>query len=87
MTAWAGPGDGTDAEIPLCRIEYLGGDDWAFALYDPAAGGYRDTALDNGQYTGPPPTPTTPPPSPASPTTRSNSRARGIPSGMSERLP
>ena len=36
MAAWAGPGDDTDEEIRLCRIEYLGDDDWAFALYDPA---------------------------------------------------
>jgi hypothetical protein len=53
MAAWAGPGDDTDEEIPLCRIEYLGGGDWAFALYDPAAEGYRDAILSNGQYTGP----------------------------------
>lgn len=48
MAAWAGPGE----EIPLCRIEYLGDDDWAFALYDPAADGYRDAVLSNGQHTG-----------------------------------
>jgi hypothetical protein len=52
MTAWAGPGDDTDEEIPLCRIEYLGDDDWAFALYDPAANGYRDAVLKDGQHTG-----------------------------------
>jgi hypothetical protein len=36
MAAWAGPGDDTGEEIRLCRIEYLGDDDWGFALYDPA---------------------------------------------------
>lgn len=52
MAAWAGPGDDTDEEIPLCRIEYLGGDDWAFALYDPATEDYEESTLNNGQYTG-----------------------------------
>lgn len=52
MDAWAGPGDDTDVKIPLCRIEYLGGDDWAFALYDPATGNYEESTLRNGQYTG-----------------------------------
>lgn len=52
MAAWAGPGDDTDEEIPLCRIGYLGGDDWAFALYDPATGDYQDSVLTNGQYAG-----------------------------------
>ena len=27
MAAWAGPGDDTDEEIPLCRIEYLSDDE------------------------------------------------------------
>lgn len=45
-------GDDTDEEIPLCRIEYLGGDDWAFALYDPATEDYEESTLRNGQYTG-----------------------------------
>ena len=52
MAAWAGPGDDTDEEIRLCRIEYLGDDDWAFALYDPAADSYRDAVLKDGQHTG-----------------------------------
>ena len=52
MAAWAGPGDDTDEEIPLCRIEYLGSDDWAFDLYDPASEDYQDSALTNGQNTG-----------------------------------
>lgn len=52
MAAWAGPGDDTDEEIPLCRIEYLSDDDWAFALYAPAAEGYRNAVLSNGRYTG-----------------------------------
>jgi hypothetical protein len=34
LDAWAD--NDNDERIPLCRIEYLGGDDWAFALYDPA---------------------------------------------------
>ncbi|HTQ88052.1 MAG TPA: hypothetical protein VMK84_01020 [Streptosporangiaceae bacterium] len=52
MAAWAGPGDDTDEEIRLCRIEYLGDDDWAFALYDPATEDYREGTLGTGQYTG-----------------------------------
>jgi hypothetical protein len=52
MAAWSGPGDDTGEEIPLCRIEYLGDDDWAFALHDPAAGSYRDAVLKDGQRTG-----------------------------------
>ena len=37
LIAWAGDGDDGDEQIPLCRIEYLGdGEDWGFALYDPA---------------------------------------------------
>ena len=28
-------------EIRLCRIEYLGDDDWGFALYDPATETYE----------------------------------------------
>jgi hypothetical protein len=52
MAAWAGEGDDTDEEIPLCRIEYLGDDDWAFALYDPAAEEYRDAVLQSGQHYG-----------------------------------
>ena len=39
MAAWAGPGGDTDEEIRLCRIEYLGDDDWGFALYDPSGVG------------------------------------------------
>jgi hypothetical protein len=53
MDAWAGEGDDNDERIRLCRIEYLG-DDWAFALYDPATETYQDTILRNGQYTGTP---------------------------------
>jgi len=52
MAAWAGPGDDTDEEIPLCRIEYLGDDDWAFALYDPATEAYTESVLNDGQHTG-----------------------------------
>lgn len=52
MDAWAGQGDDNDERIPLCRIEYLGGDDWAFALYDPATETYDNAVLRNGQYTG-----------------------------------
>lgn len=52
MAAWAGPGDDTDEEIRLCRIEYLGDDDWGFALYDPAAGEYQTAVLHTGQRFG-----------------------------------
>jgi hypothetical protein len=54
MDAWAGEGDDRDERIPLCRIEYLGDDDWAFALYDPATEAYESAILHNGQYTGNP---------------------------------
>jgi hypothetical protein len=54
MDAWAGKGDDDDERIPLCRIEYLGDDDWAFAIYDPATETYEDAILSNGQYTGTP---------------------------------
>jgi hypothetical protein len=52
MAAWAGPGDDTDEEIRLCRIEYLGDDDWGFALYDPAAEEYQTAVLRTGQRFG-----------------------------------
>ena len=45
MAAWAGPGDDTDEEIRLCRIEYLGDQDWGFALYDPATETYEPAVL------------------------------------------
>jgi hypothetical protein len=55
MAAWTGPGDDTDEEIPLCRIEYLGDDDdWGFALYDPATQTYNDAIMHTGHYTGHP---------------------------------
>jgi len=54
MDAWAGEGDDNDERIPLCRIEYLGGGDWAFALYHPATKTYENAVLRNGQYTGHP---------------------------------
>jgi hypothetical protein len=54
MDAWAGKGDDDDEQIPLCRIEYLGDDDWAFAIYDPATETYEDAILSNGHYTGTP---------------------------------
>jgi hypothetical protein len=52
MAAWAGPGDDTDEEIRLCRIEYLGDDDWGFALYDPATETYEPAVLPDGQPFG-----------------------------------
>jgi hypothetical protein len=52
MAAWAGPGDDTDEEIRLCRIEYLGDDDWGFALYDPATETYEPAVLPGGQPFG-----------------------------------
>jgi hypothetical protein len=54
LDAWAGEGDENDEKIPLCRIEYLGGDTWAFAIYDPASETYTDAALTTGQHTGTP---------------------------------
>jgi len=48
MAAWAGPGDDTDEEIRLCRIEYLGDDDWGFALYGPATETYEPAVLPGG---------------------------------------
>jgi hypothetical protein len=48
LAAWAGPGDDTDEEIRLCRIEYLGDDDWGFALYDPATENYEAAVLTSG---------------------------------------
>jgi transcriptional regulator with XRE-family HTH domain len=52
MAAWAGPGDDTDEEIRLCRIEYLGDDDWGFALYDPATETHEPAVLPGGQPFG-----------------------------------
>jgi hypothetical protein len=52
MAAWAGQGDDTDEEIRLCRIEYLGDDDWGFALYDPAAEKYENAVLRTGSPYG-----------------------------------
>lgn len=51
MAAWAGEGDDTDEEIRLCRIEYLG-DDWGFALYDPATENYEPAILRTGMPFG-----------------------------------
>jgi hypothetical protein len=52
LAAWAGPGDDTDEEIRLCRIEYLSDDDWGFALYDPATEEYQTAVLRTGQPSG-----------------------------------
>ena len=49
MAAWAGPGDDTDEEIRLCRIEYLGDDDWGFALNDPATETHEPAVLPGGR--------------------------------------
>ena len=40
--------------IPLCRIEYLGGDRWAFALHDPASDTYIPQLLHTGRWEGSP---------------------------------
>ena len=61
MAAWAGPGDDTDEEIRLCRIEYLGDDDWGFALYDPATETY-EPAVPAASPSAAPSRPTTTPP-------------------------
>jgi hypothetical protein len=52
LSAWAGPGDDTDEEIRLCRIEYHGDDDWGFALYDPATETYEPSVLPCGMPFG-----------------------------------
>ncbi|WP_322752042.1 MULTISPECIES: hypothetical protein [unclassified Frankia] len=54
LDAWAGAGDDNDEKIPLCRIEYLGGNDWAFALHDPATETYTDAVLTTGHHIGTP---------------------------------
>jgi hypothetical protein len=55
MSAWAGPGDDTDEQIPLCRIDYLGDqDEWGFALWDPATETYTPSTLRTGEPTGHP---------------------------------
>ncbi len=54
LIAWAGEGDDNDEQIPLCRIEYLGDDDWGFALYDPATETYTPALLRTGQPAGDP---------------------------------
>ncbi|WP_239313847.1 hypothetical protein [Frankia sp. Cj3] len=51
MDAWAGVGDENDEQIRLCRIEYLGDDTWAFAIYDPAGETYTDARLATGTAT------------------------------------
>jgi hypothetical protein len=52
--ALAGEGDDNDEQIRLCRIEYLGGEDGAFALYDPATEGYTPAVLIIGSGIGAP---------------------------------
>jgi hypothetical protein len=79
MAAWAGPGDDTDEEIRLCRIEYLGGDDWGFALYDPPPRPTSPRSCPAASPSAAPSRPTTPPPSSTSPNTRSNETARRAP--------
>ena len=79
MDAWAGKGDDDDERIPLCRIEYLGDDDWAFAIYDPATETYEDAILSNGQYTGTPDAAYDTAPSSTSPNTNSNQQGRQEP--------
>jgi len=55
LDAWAGEGDDTDEQIPLCRIAYLGDDDqWGFAIHDPASETYTDALLSTGEPTGTP---------------------------------
>jgi hypothetical protein len=54
LSAWAGDGDEHDEEIRLCRIEYLGGDAWTFALYDPTTEAYAPAALVTGSRIGSP---------------------------------
>lgn len=53
FTALIGPEEEQE-RIPLCRIEYLGGNQWAFALYDPASNSYIPQLLHTGQWEGSP---------------------------------
>jgi hypothetical protein len=53
FTALIGPEEDQE-RIRLCRIEYLGGDRWDFALYDPATDSYTPQLLHTGQWTGSP---------------------------------
>lgn len=53
IAALVGPNDRQE-RIPLCRIEYLGGDRWAFALYDPASDSYTPQLLHTGRWEGSP---------------------------------
>ncbi|WP_239395133.1 hypothetical protein [Frankia sp. CiP3] len=54
LSAWAGEGDDNDEEIRRCRIEYLGSEDWAFALHDPATEDYTPAVLVTGSRIGSP---------------------------------
>jgi hypothetical protein len=54
LDAWAGQGDEHDERIQLCRIDYLGGDSWAFAIYDPASDSYTPATLVTGSRFGQP---------------------------------
>jgi len=48
-----GPGPGTTPTRKSgCRIEYLGDDDWGFALCDPATETYEPAVLPGGQLFG-----------------------------------
>lgn len=40
--------------IPVCRIQYLGDDHYAFALYQASTETYAETRLPTGAYTGTP---------------------------------
>lgn len=45
--------DAPEETIALCRLGYLGsGQEWAFALYDPATDSYQDSVLPDGSPTG-----------------------------------
>jgi len=54
LDAWAGEGDDSDEQIPLCRIQYFGDDHWGFAIYDPATETYTDATLHTGERAGHP---------------------------------
>jgi len=53
FAALIGP-EGEEERIPLCRIEYLDRDKWAFALYDPASDSYIPQLLHTGAWEGSP---------------------------------
>jgi hypothetical protein len=46
--------DDDDDTIKLCRIQYLGDDEWAFVIWQASSDSYADAILLNGQPSGHP---------------------------------